>query len=1667
MKKLITSIIIVLPLIILMILLVSGAIMSLSVHIYVESVELTSDSTIYLVMDDEENPPTYDLGAEVTVLPLKATNRNLNFKSDNQEVATVDANGKITAVYFGETYITISSKENTYATASRKVVVTDDKVHKLEILSNYNSNMYEDESQTLSVYVYPKEAENQYITWSCSNYSALQVNQNGRITAVGAGVAKVTATSVENPKISASVEITCYPRLKEIQFDSESVLTSKKSEIFPELNIKPNNFGMTTEYRSDDDEVATVDDLGNITFHKPGHVKITARVTDYANNFLEVNKEYTSTYGYYLGPLFTEKNYTVNYDEYSHGEELPIYIATAPEGAYQLIQRVTYTTDGVLNFNEETKRFYFVGQMPKGVTFVDVTVHATVYDAVNYKLNESHVDTFRLNVNRDATEISTSYNGIETTNIQTSKKQITFSNDDKRPSLSTINVEIGPENHTNRIEYQLETTDVASLDNGVLTFNKSGSIKVSVVLYKADNTVNISKEIDISYTSLANNEKEINVGMDDSAINVTLNMSDADTQDTGIIYFTTPQDTSVEYNLVSGIGVVELVQQSETGNYKISPLKGGEANIQIVLHYLNAEAETTKIWDINVYVDYHVTEDDFAIAFNGQSTKTFRTSKDFVNYSVAVSNVNGCMEGKDLFIVYDGHEYQIENFESFSNKIDFAEKTDLNITFEVRYKKEFDEKYSLSDGLGLCVVPRTISTTHGNLDDYPVVTYEEGRLVPEQENKLTFKDLHDKIVLTIDENFTPQDFDITQNIPTLVSTPYVDVVILNNTITLTSKDSCKSDTMYLTIGGKTFTLVIESISKADTINVSFDNEELNDTDSYTTIADELFFDVDISRKDGKNISNNTVEYSFDNNSWQEVVIENYKVKVAINDDVERIYFRSADEGVSTCIKLSKIKLDDFQLKISTTSQIAFFDSVKDLKEEFISLPGNTQGNVTLSIIIDNTLLLGGVGNEDTFKNNFELDLNTTGWASNYDAANVEITIVFGEIEGSFNKYVTLKYNTISLKLNFSFVQIQSIEFEGFDNKNIYLGNQQVRLFAKNSYYKNAIVNYFKMPFSALESVAPQKKSASNDDITWTLSRWVGNTETQIITTQKGRKVTYLGNEYKIDETTNALLTLDGKTPGNIKDIIWIDTYFETGIARIYFGNFAGLRETDVQNDYFGNFGDSSTWTQPQEVVDDKSGRNFDISAENSFAFLRVNAGDGTSGDGSVNCHFNFNVLDDTSLVNVFNATGYYNNSKIVLHNNLYGPGELDAVGEETAEQKAKRESAVQNDLFINSATVGQLNKTLVYGNGNQINLQALNTALCTSLGDSENTGNSSLTFNTLYNVTLKGTNPADSVSCKTHKILLKIGGAYYCNLQYYSKMNPISGADEDKIFFKNTVLRYVANCALQLFTDGKSTSRRRDAYFENVVIAECLRAISLENGKNNHLYFKGFFDVLNYNNSADLQSSFKAINGGNIYASFIVEEGIMSVKNAAKDYVEWFGKNATKATQEYRYYVNMIITETGGPATFYRWENDQYLQDENKNNLSKSTLSFFGLGFDFYSYNVSNTTDGGASSFTNRTMSELFTDSRYIRLLCEYKTINGTILVKNVDHIQWHMQRVYRDPSLAGETTDHIEHLKESLKNSDGSYSPWPDGSSASDAISPMANKTLKFVLLPNKEEYV
>lgn len=195
---------------------------------------------------------TYTLTSTIT--PNNATNKEVEWSSNNSDVATVE-NGKIVAKNKGEAKITVKSKDTgVSATCNVKVVKKVTEISISESAVNLNVG---DES-TLNYTIGPDDATNKEVEWISSNSDVVSVD-NGKVIAKKTGTANITVKS-KDTGISASCKITVTARVEsiELQKNSYTVIKGKKLTINPV--IKP-EYATNKEYTisSDDENIVKIE----------------------------------------------------------------------------------------------------------------------------------------------------------------------------------------------------------------------------------------------------------------------------------------------------------------------------------------------------------------------------------------------------------------------------------------------------------------------------------------------------------------------------------------------------------------------------------------------------------------------------------------------------------------------------------------------------------------------------------------------------------------------------------------------------------------------------------------------------------------------------------------------------------------------------------------------------------------------------------------------------------------------------------------------------------------------------------------------------------------------------------------------------------------------------------------------------------------------------------------------------------------------------------------------------------------------------------------------------------------------------------------------------------------------------------------------------------------
>ena len=173
--------------------------------IYIPSYPVTgikvSPDTLTLNRKDE----TAQLTAEV--IPSYADNTRVKWKSSDENVVTVDEKGKVTAVGNGTATITVTSVSGNYTATVAVTVKIPVEIEKISIEAEKETLTKLGESTELKVKIEPENADAQKLIWKSENEMIAAVDENGKVTAIGNGMAIITVTT-EDGKNTASIIIT-------------------------------------------------------------------------------------------------------------------------------------------------------------------------------------------------------------------------------------------------------------------------------------------------------------------------------------------------------------------------------------------------------------------------------------------------------------------------------------------------------------------------------------------------------------------------------------------------------------------------------------------------------------------------------------------------------------------------------------------------------------------------------------------------------------------------------------------------------------------------------------------------------------------------------------------------------------------------------------------------------------------------------------------------------------------------------------------------------------------------------------------------------------------------------------------------------------------------------------------------------------------------------------------------------------------------------------------------------------------------------------------------------------------------------------------------------------------------------------------------------------------
>ena len=176
--------------------------------IYIPSYPVTgikvSPDTLTLNRKDE----TAQLTAEV--IPSYADNTRVKWKSSDENVVTVDEKGKVTAVGNGTATITVTSVSGNYTATVAVTVKIPVEIEKISIEAEKETLTKLGESTELKVKIEPENADAQKLIWKSENEMIAAVDENGKVTAIGNGMAIITVTTEDGKKVVTDTSVSIH-----------------------------------------------------------------------------------------------------------------------------------------------------------------------------------------------------------------------------------------------------------------------------------------------------------------------------------------------------------------------------------------------------------------------------------------------------------------------------------------------------------------------------------------------------------------------------------------------------------------------------------------------------------------------------------------------------------------------------------------------------------------------------------------------------------------------------------------------------------------------------------------------------------------------------------------------------------------------------------------------------------------------------------------------------------------------------------------------------------------------------------------------------------------------------------------------------------------------------------------------------------------------------------------------------------------------------------------------------------------------------------------------------------------------------------------------------------------------------------------------------------------
>ena len=242
----------------------------------------------------EDNPLILYVGNQKRVQPEIRRNSEdaprkttLLWESSNENAVKVSQDGLIRAYQEGTYTVTATAKDDSAIQGTLRVqivpAVSELKLNKKETTLLLGGDEKK-ATETLKVTIEPADAYDQSVSWKSSNEKIVKVSSQGKLTAISAGRATITASTSDRSLPSqktATCQVTVKQAVQSIEMEARSIeIATGKSKRMSVTILPKNASDQKVTWSSTNESVATVSSTGNIVGNSAGTCEILCTAAD-------------------------------------------------------------------------------------------------------------------------------------------------------------------------------------------------------------------------------------------------------------------------------------------------------------------------------------------------------------------------------------------------------------------------------------------------------------------------------------------------------------------------------------------------------------------------------------------------------------------------------------------------------------------------------------------------------------------------------------------------------------------------------------------------------------------------------------------------------------------------------------------------------------------------------------------------------------------------------------------------------------------------------------------------------------------------------------------------------------------------------------------------------------------------------------------------------------------------------------------------------------------------------------------------------------------------------------------------------------------------------------------------------------------------------------------